>query len=934
MKERRRTLPPRLPVTATPNRTNRANRINGFAAALAVALIAVLPINAQAAEITWETAVAIDDAATFINTSGFLVAAINSDNAGDDSIINGITFRGTDLAAWNAGVSGAGGVTISSDATEGNFGSTFVLGGGPPPTISNSAINNLIGSGIWNSQTITLTGLIPGDSYIIQVIGNDSRNGRNNSFVTLLSDGVNDVATSVTNGTAGQNPLSNSAPTAADPRLPGSAIVGTFIADGTTQTFDVQGTRDGGVSFNEGRAQINGFQLRTLPAVTGVGELVHPGISHTKSDLERMKLMIEAGLEPWASTFETLRNHPRAQHTIPVNVLVDHDLAFRTELNGSSDNYLINDSTSAYLNALMWYFTGDARHAEKSIEVFNAWKVLRRNTQIPLVSGRVNRLIEAAEIIKHTYDGWDPVEMQEFKDMLVYPGYSNTTIPQAAIDSNDVSLYWKCFQGDPSRIGNQGLSAIRLVMAMGIFLDNEIMYDRAVRYLRGRPHRPDDVPYQSGPAINGDQIPTCEFYEQHELIGFESTIPDFGFNEVIGHYIHENGQSQEADRDQGHPLGGISTIMLMSDIAWNQGDDLFSELDNRPLLGMEYHTRYNLTIDATFPDQPTPWEPTVESGEFFQRFVRNGRRFALKINPGINCDQESVTRGGTNLAPVYELPLAHYRDRIALPADDYKWTQRGQQYRTSQVGFVEGITNTIQWPMYGSLFYRRVSPGDPISGFDSNGVPQFSMHMLPKTIEAENFDYFPIDGEGRTYSDSTVGNSGSAYRSDSGVDIEENAQGDIYVGQTDDGEFLTYTVNVPEAGEYDIRARVSTAAAGASMRALIDGVDQTGLVEVPVTGGSENWTNLSLASGVSLSQGVQQVRIDFVGGSFSLDNFSIAGAVLCGDVNQDGFVNFLDIAPFIDLLASGDFLSEADCNFDGLVNFLDIAPFIAGLTNG
>ena len=159
-------------------------------------------------------------------------------------------------------------------------------------------------------------------------------------------------------------------------------------------------------------------------------------------------------------------------------------------------------------------------------------------------------------------------------------------------------------------------------MAMGIFLDNEIRYDRAVRMLRGQPHRADDVPYQSGPAINGAQIPTCEFYEQHELLGFESTIPDFGFNEVIGHYIHENGQSQEADRDQAHPLGGIATIMLMSDIAWNQGDDLFSELDNRALLGLEFHTRYNLSFDLSFPDQPAPWEPTVESGEFFQRFVQ------------------------------------------------------------------------------------------------------------------------------------------------------------------------------------------------------------------------------------------------------------------------------------------------------------------------
>ena len=878
MKERLRTHRTCLPTRVILKRTI------GSTICLAAALVvAMLAGNANASEITWETAVPIDNAGAFVNTSGSLVAAINSDTAGDNASINGVNFQGTNQAGWNAGVTGAGGITISSNATEGNFGSTFVQGGGPPPTITNSAISNLIGSGIWNPQTVTLTGLRPGDTYVIQIIGNDSRNGRHEGYVTLLSDGVNDVATSLTNGTAGQNPLSNSATTAANPRLPGNAIVGTFIADGTTQSFDLQGTLDGGASFSGGRAQINGFQLRTIPAPTPSG-LVHPGISHTRSDLERMKLMIEADVEPWASTFQALSTHPRAQHTIPINVLTDHDLAFRTEFNSSSDNYLINDSTTAYLNALMWYFTGDARHAEKSIEVFNTWKVLRRNTEIPLVSGRVNRLIEAAEIIKHTYDGWDPVEMQEFADMLVYPGYSNTTVPQAAIDSRDVSFYWRCYNGDPQRIGNQGLSAARLVMAMGIFLDNEIMYDRAVRMLRGQPHRADDVPYQSGPAINGAQIPTCEFYEQHELLGFESTIPDFGFNEVIGHYIHENGQSQEADRDQAHPLGGIATIMLMSDIAWNQGDDLFSELDNRALLGLEFHTRYNLSFDLSFPDQPAPWEPTVESGEFFQRFVRNGRRFALKVNPGINCDQVTVSRGGTNLQPVYELPLSHYRDRLGLPVDDYKWTQRGRDYYVSQLGIVEGITDTIQYPQYGSLFYPRVSPGDPISGFSSDGLPVFTMHMIPNTIEAENFDYFPIDGEGRTYSDSTIGNTGFAYRVDSDVDVEESAQGDIYVGQTADGEFLTYTVSVPEDGNYDIQARVSAANGVSSIMFSFDGVDVTGAVAVPQTGSSESWSIITVAQNVVLSRGVHQLRIDTLG-ALSLDYFVIDESVSPLDIS-------------------------------------------------
>ena len=906
-----------------------------FAIALAITTIVGVSLNVTAAVITWDDAVQIDDAGNFVDKTGSLVAAINSDTAGDDASINGVNFSGTDVAGWNAGVQGAGGVAISSNATNGNFGSTFVQGGGPPPTITDSAINNLIGSGIWNPHTVTITGLTLGDTYIIQIIGNDSRNGRHEGFETILSDGVNDIATSLSNGTAGLNQLSNSASTDADPRLPGSAITGTFIADATTQSFELDGTLDGGASFNGGRAQINGFQLRTIPVVTGLAQLVHPGISHKLSDLDRMKYMVKAGIEPWASTYNNLRNHSRAQYDYPVNV-VNQDPSFVTEYSSASRNWFKNDSTAAYYNALMWYITEDIRHAEKAIEIFNTYKGLRRNTTgIPLESGRVWRIIEAAEIIKHTYDGWDPVDMQEFADMLVYPGYSATTVPTSAINNDDFTFYWHIYNGDPARHGNQGLFAMRTMMAMGIFLDNPVMYDRALRYLRGQTHRPDDLPYPSGPPINNNNITSCAFFDEFTQNGFSNAIPDYGYNEVISNYIFENGQSQESSRDQAHAMGGVITINVMSEMAWNQGDDLYGHLNNRPLLGLEFYLRYNLSPDVAYPDQPSPWEPTIGSGEYISRTDRSGRWRSQLINPGVNCDQNNNTRGNDNLRPIYEMTLGHYRDRLRLPSDDYKWLQRGQDFYHQQIGIVEAEGVITDHPTYGSLAFHRVSPGDPISGFDANGVPQFAMNMLPLTIEAENFDYFSheADGQGRTYGDSTPGNQGGLYRFDSDVDVEQSAQGETYVGQTADGEFLTYTVNVPATGDYDIRAQVSAPAVGNSIRFLINGVDRTGLVAVPNTSGFEDWTNLTVARGVSLSQGVQQVRIDF-GGEFTLDNFSIVEAsdAILGDCNLDGFVNFLDIAPLIGFLTSGGYLEQADCNEDGVVNFLDIAPFITILT--
>ena len=111
---------------------------------------------------------------------------------------------------------------------------------------------------------------------------------------------------------------------------------------------------------------------------------------------------------------------------------------------------------------------------------------------------------------------------------------------------------------------------------------------------------------------------------------FENTTPDYGFNEFIGHYIWENGQCQESSRDQGHSVSGVAIINSMCEMAWNQGDDLYSFLDYRPLLGIEFGQRYNMSLNYSFPDQPSPWEPTAENGEFIQRRDRSGRWFSKK----------------------------------------------------------------------------------------------------------------------------------------------------------------------------------------------------------------------------------------------------------------------------------------------------------------
>lgn len=631
--------------------------------------------------------------------------------------------------------------------------------------------------------------------------------------------------------------------------------------------------------------------LTSLAAGSASAQLVHPGITHTQADLDRMRYMVESGIEPWKTSFENLSRNSRAQHTYTLGVL-DQDPSFLTTYSEQSWRWFINDGTAAYYNALMWYITGDSRHAEKAIEIFNTYKGLRRNTTgIPLWSGRVWRIIEAAEIIAHTYDGWAESDIQEFKDMLVFPGWSGTTVPTAAINNDDYTFYWHIINGDPARHGNQGLFAMRTMMAMGIFLDNEVIYERALRYLQGLPHRADDLPYPSGPPRLGDAISTCEFFSERRNVGFDSTVPDYGYNEVISNYIFENGQSQESSRDQAHAIGGVSTIAVMAEMAWSQGDDLYGHLDNRPLLGLEFFYRYNLTATNSYPDQRTPWEPTIESGEYISRSDRSGRWTSRLINPGVNCDQNNVTRGVNNiLQPVPEMNLAHYKDRLRLPSNEYTWLQRGHEFVTAELG-VENEGTVTDHPGYGGLKFRRVSSGDPISGFDSNGLPRFQMNILPMTIEAENFDFFAINGNGRVYNDSTNGNAGNQYRQDQSVDIEQRGDGGFNVGSIDNGEWLTYTVYAPESGEYDIAINYAGFLPDASIQFEFDGADKTGEVNLPQTGGPQVYEDLVVARRVTLNQGVQQMRLLASGAqdAFNLNSISVVeGGAGVGGTGEGG----------------------------------------------
>jgi hypothetical protein len=131
--------------------------------------------------------------------------------------------------------------------------------------------------------------------------------------------------------------------------------------------------------------------------------------------------------------------------------------------------------------------------------------------------------------------------------------------------------------------------------------------------------------------------------------------------------------------------------------------------------------------------------------------------------------------------------------------------------------------------------------------------------MLPGTINAEDYD---LGGEGVAYHDTSAGNWGTADRQDD-VDIEASTDGGFDVGWLDAGEWLNYTVNVPAAGSYVLDAAVTAPGPGGTFHVEFNGVNVTGPLTIPDTGGWQTW--VSVSAPVTLTAGVQVARVVFDG---------------------------------------------------------------------
>ena len=161
------------------------------------------------------------------------------------------------------------------------------------------------------------------------------------------------------------------------------------------------------------------------------------------------------------------------------------------------------------------------------------------------------------------------------------------------------------------------------------------------------------------------------------------------------------------------------------------------------------------------------------------------------------------------------------------------------------------------------------TPADPVPREPFGG----KVAEIPGKIEAENFDV-PGTGKGnKSYSENDSEDRGETnYREGTGVDIYKKATGYV-VGYNEEGEWLEYSVNVKEAGDYTMFASVATSNSTSGFSLSLDGKT---LVENVALSGTSFDDFVKVKANVTLPAGEHILRMTVTGSWFDIDYFNFA----------------------------------------------------------
>ena len=266
----------------------------------------------------------------------------------------------------------------------------------------------------------------------------------------------------------------------------------------------------------------------------------HPGIPNSVDELATIKNNLDK--QPWKRGYELLA----ADGHSSLNYTMQGPFA-NVSRAGSYDANLGpwgQDMTAVYNLARMWYFTGNPDYAIKAREILIQWATVHTSfsgneSGLALGDAAVN-YAGGASILRGTWSGWTA---------------SDTT----AVKNYFSNVLWPAAMGGGNVLGpaNKGAIYMESGIAIAAFCDDTAKFNQVVNLYR---------------TFHGS--------------GLMDTLP--------------TGQMGETGRDAGHAFGTLNALAFVAEVAWKQGVDLYSELDNRLLACGEYYSRNTFTTDNPY----------------------------------------------------------------------------------------------------------------------------------------------------------------------------------------------------------------------------------------------------------------------------------------------------------------------------------------------
>jgi hypothetical protein len=297
-------------------------------------------------------------------------------------------------------------------------------------------------------------------------------------------------------------------------------------------------------------------ELRTYAGIVNptafefTGTFSHPGLMHNAADLARMKDLVTRQVARPYESYKLLLADSRSSASYskggPFTYLTrDASLTIDGVGGGAVKDRVERDFMAAYYNALMWNITGNVAHAQKAVEILDAYSaktigIIGADAELNGLYGFI--LANAAEIMRYTYSSWPQANVQQCQTMLK-------------------SVFYPTLQNfRPCAHGNWDIICMKALMAIAVFSDDTPMFNKVVNYF---------------------------YYGE-------------GNGSIDNYVLTDAGQLQESNRDQPHTMLAIGSLAELSEIALKHGVDLYKASNNAILRGFEYTSKYNLGYTVPF----------------------------------------------------------------------------------------------------------------------------------------------------------------------------------------------------------------------------------------------------------------------------------------------------------------------------------------------